>query len=98
RAARAVGKSRLPERGQMRAPSRRQKAIKRASCMVTQNYRYTPLAQTVKRVLQSGTWATSVRGERASSKASHFGGFRDEMDYPLIVDMALHHLTCCAIS
>ncbi|MBN8636502.1 MAG: Gfo/Idh/MocA family oxidoreductase [Anaerolineae bacterium] len=59
--------------------------------MVTQNYRYTPLAQTVKRVLQSGDLgdigAVSVR----FFKGPHFGGFRDEMDYPLIVDMALHH-------
>jgi predicted dehydrogenase len=59
--------------------------------MVTQNYRYTPLAQTVRDVLRSGelgvVGAVSVR----FFKGPHFGGFREEMPYPLIIDMSIHH-------
>lgn len=59
--------------------------------MVAQNYRYSIPAQTLKCVLQSGEMgavgAVSVR----FYKGKHFGGFREEMEYPLIIDMAIHH-------
>jgi predicted dehydrogenase len=59
--------------------------------MVTQNYRYTPLAQTVKRVLASGELGAVGAVSIEFYKGPHFGGFREEMPYPLVVDMAIHH-------
>ncbi|MGI6207650.1 MAG: Gfo/Idh/MocA family protein [Anaerolineae bacterium] len=59
--------------------------------MVAQNYRYSVPIQTLKAVLDSGrlgkVGAVSVRFFRGP----HFGGFREEMPYPLIVDMSIHH-------
>lgn len=59
--------------------------------MVAQNYRYSPLAQTVKSVIDSGELGAvgSVRAE--FYRGPHFGGFREQMPQPLIVDMAIHH-------
>ncbi|MCL5947066.1 MAG: Gfo/Idh/MocA family oxidoreductase [Chloroflexi bacterium] len=59
--------------------------------MVAQNYRYRPATQTLRHVL-----STSDLGEIGAVhiqffRGPHFGGFRDVMDYPLIVDMAIHH-------
>lgn len=59
--------------------------------MVTQNYRYSPLAQTVKRVLDSGELGVVAAVDVAFYKGPHFGGFREEMPHPLIVDMSIHH-------
>ncbi|MCK6580067.1 MAG: Gfo/Idh/MocA family oxidoreductase [Anaerolineae bacterium] len=59
--------------------------------MVAQNYRYSPVAQTVRRALDASdlgaVGAVSVR----FFKGPHFGGFREIMAHPLIVDMAIHH-------
>ena len=59
--------------------------------MVAQNYRYSAPVQTLKRVLDSGALgpvgAVTVRFYRGP----HFGGFRETMPYPLIVDMSIHH-------
>ena len=59
--------------------------------MVAQNYRYRPVIQTLKRTLSSG-----VMGEIGSAsvqfyRGPHFGGFREQMAYPLIIDMSIHH-------
>lgn len=59
--------------------------------MVTQNYRYSPVAQTVKKVLSSGELGTIGAVSVRFFKGPHFGGFRDEMPYPLIIDMSIHH-------
>lgn len=59
--------------------------------MVTQNYRYTAPAQTVKAALASGKLGRIGAAHIEFFKGPHFGGFRDEMDYPLIIDMAIHH-------
>jgi predicted dehydrogenase len=59
--------------------------------MVTQNYRYTPLAQTVKRVLDNRALGAVGAVSVEFYKGPHFGGFREEMPYPLVVDMAIHH-------
>lgn len=59
--------------------------------MVAQNYRYSAPVQTLKQVLDSGdlgpVGAVTVRFFRGP----HFGGFRETMPYPLIVDMSIHH-------
>ncbi len=59
--------------------------------MVAQNYRYRPLTQTVKSVLETGELGAlgAVRAE--FFKGPRFGGFREEMPHPLIIDMAIHH-------
>ncbi len=59
--------------------------------MVAQNYRYSVPAQTLKAVLDAEplgrVGAVAVRFFRGP----HFGGFREEMAHPLIVDMSIHH-------
>lgn len=58
---------------------------------VAQNYRYRPLTQTIKRMLQSGSLGALGAVQVEFYKGPHFGGFREEMPQPLIVDMAIHH-------
>lgn len=60
--------------------------------MVTQNYRYRPPVQTVKQVLASGELGAITSVGVQFYKGPHFGGFREEMAYPLIIDMSIHHL------
>ena len=59
--------------------------------MVSQNYRFNPVPRTIRKLL----------GERAKGKVEYvvvefqkgprFVGFRTEMEYPLLVDMSIHH-------
>ncbi|HID11672.1 MAG TPA: Gfo/Idh/MocA family oxidoreductase [Candidatus Latescibacteria bacterium] len=59
--------------------------------MVSQNYRFNPVPRTIRELL----------GERAKGKVEYvvvefqkgprFVGFRTEMEYPLLVDMSIHH-------
>ena len=60
-------------------------------CSVAQNYRYRPLTQTLKRVLDSGELGAVAAVAVEFYRGPHFGGFREEMAHPLIVDMAIHH-------
>ena len=59
--------------------------------MVAQNYRYRPLAQTLKSLLDSGELGAVAAVRAEFYKGPHFGGFREEMPHPLIIDMAIHH-------
>ena len=59
--------------------------------MVTQNYRYKPPIQTLKKALDSAVAGTIGAVHVEFFKGPHFGGFREEMAYPLIIDMAIHH-------
>ncbi len=59
--------------------------------MVAQNYRYHTPVQTLKRVLASGEFGRVGSVTVEFFKGPHFGGFREEMAYPLIIDMAIHH-------
>lgn len=60
-------------------------------CSVAQNYRYRPVAQTIKTILDGGELGAlgAVRAE--FFRGPHFGGFREAMPHPLIVDMSIHH-------
>lgn len=60
-------------------------------CSVAQNYRYRPLTQTVKQVLDSGELGAVAAVSAEFYKGPHFGGFREDMAHPLIVDMSIHH-------
>jgi predicted dehydrogenase len=57
--------------------------------LVTQNYRYKPAIQTLKQALQGMGEIASV--QISFHKAVRFGGYREEMPYPLIIDMSIHH-------
>lgn len=59
--------------------------------MVTQNYRYAPPTQTLKKALNSGVAGDIGALHVEFFKGPHFGGFREEMAYPLIIDMSIHH-------
>lgn len=59
--------------------------------MVAQNYRYSAPVQTLKQVLASGALGRIGSVTVEFNKGPHFGGFREGMPYPLIVDMAIHH-------
>ncbi len=59
--------------------------------MVAQDYRYSPPIQTLKHVLQSKLLGEIGAVNVEFYKGPHFGGFRDEMPYPLIIDMSIHH-------
>ncbi|MBI1281459.1 MAG: gfo/Idh/MocA family oxidoreductase [Anaerolineaceae bacterium] len=59
--------------------------------MVTQNYRYNVPTQTLKSVLASDELGKIGAVTVEFFKGPHFGGFREEMPYPLIIDMSIHH-------
>jgi predicted dehydrogenase len=59
--------------------------------MVTQNYRYKPPLQTLKRALSEGSMGEIGSVTVEFFKGPHFGGFREEMPYPLVIDMSIHH-------
>jgi len=62
------------------------------TCVVSQNYRYNPNTWTLARMVESGRI-----GDIGQVKIDYYmgvdfgGGFRHEMDYPLLVDMSIHH-------
>jgi len=60
-------------------------------CSVAQNYRYRPLTQTIKEVLAGGELGAAAAVRCEFFRGPHFGGFREEMPHPLIVDMSIHH-------
>lgn len=60
-------------------------------CSVAQNYRYRPLTQTIKAVLESGELGALGAVQAEFYRGPHFGGFREEMAHPLILDMSIHH-------
>ncbi|MHB9034517.1 MAG: Gfo/Idh/MocA family protein [Anaerolineae bacterium] len=59
--------------------------------MVAQNYRYQPFVRKLHDLVQNGAYGTPGEVQLAFYKGPHFGGFREEMPYPLIIDMSIHH-------
>ena len=59
--------------------------------MVAQNYRYRDFIRTLKSSVACGHYGRPGQVQVAFYKRPHFGGFREKMDYPLIVDMSIHH-------
>jgi len=59
--------------------------------MVAQNYRYQPVVQTAKRVVASGKLGCVGYMGISFHKGPHFGGYREQMAYPLLLDMSIHH-------
>ena len=60
-------------------------------CAVAQNYRYRPVTQTIKAALAGGELGRLAALRAEFYRGPHFGGFREEMRHPLIVDMSIHH-------
>jgi predicted dehydrogenase len=73
-----------------------EKVVRRAdelgrTVMVTQSFRFKRGPQTVKRLIDEGAVGRIEVVEARFAKAPHFGGFREEMEEPLIVDLSIHH-------
>jgi len=64
----------------------------RRTYMVAQNYRYQPVVQAMKRVVAGGRLGTVGYAGVSFHKGPHFGGFREQMAYPLVLDMSIHHV------
>lgn len=60
--------------------------------MVSQNYRFKRAARTVQRLIRDGVIGRVETVRIDFRKNPPFTGFRTEMEEPLIVDMAIHHL------
>jgi len=59
--------------------------------MVAQNYRYREFIAAMRDLVRSGKYGAPGQANVAFYKGPHFGGFREEMAYPLIIDMSIHH-------
>ena len=59
--------------------------------MVSQSRRWKPTTDTIAMTLSAGRLGTITTLNCDFYIGAHFGGFRDEMDSPLILDMAIHH-------
>jgi predicted dehydrogenase len=59
--------------------------------MVSQSRRWDSLHETVARTVAAGAPGTLTTMNCDFYIGAHFGGFRDEMASPLILDMAIHH-------
>jgi predicted dehydrogenase len=57
---------------------------------VTQNYRYQPAIRSLQSFLVTGSIGPVQEVHSEFFIGAHFGGFRDEMAYPLILDMSIH--------
>ncbi len=60
--------------------------------MVAQNYRYQPVVQTVRRFIAQGKLGRIGYVGVNFHKGPHFGGYREKMPYPLLLDMSIHHV------
>jgi predicted dehydrogenase len=58
---------------------------------IAQNYRYEPLFQTLKQILDSSELGKIDAISISHYRAMKLSGFRAEMPYPLLNDMAIHH-------
>lgn len=61
--------------------------------VVSQNYRYSPPVQQLKQLIEAKTVGDFGHGHLDFYIPADFtGSFRETMEYPLLVDMAIHHL------
>ena len=58
--------------------------------IVMQNRRYNPAIRRLQSLLQSGTIGQTGFAAADFFLGPHFGGFREAMDHPLLLDMAIH--------
>jgi len=65
--------------------------VKNKKIMVSQNYRYRRQPRTVRKIIKDSIIGRIGYIVINFQRGPRFGGFRKEMDYPLLVDMAIHH-------
>ncbi len=63
--------------------------------MVSQSRRWDSKHERVRRTVASGQIGAVTTICCDFFLGAHFGGFRDEMDSPLVLDMAIHHFDLC---
>jgi len=59
--------------------------------MVAQNRRWIPAVRAMRRAVSEGCLGPLATVNVDFYIGAHFGGFRTEMEHPLILDMAVHH-------
>ncbi|MBN1671733.1 MAG: Gfo/Idh/MocA family oxidoreductase [Kiritimatiellae bacterium] len=59
--------------------------------VVSQNYRYRPEMWTIAELVRKGGIGAIGQVRIDFHKGVAFGGFRAEMEYPLLIDMSIHH-------
>ncbi len=59
--------------------------------MVSQNYRYRSQPRTLRKIIKEGIIGRIGYVVVDFQKGPRFSGFRLEMEYPLLIDMAIHH-------
>jgi len=59
--------------------------------MVSQNYRYRKIPRSIRSFIEKGKLGKIGYFSVFFQKGPRFTGFRKEMDYPLLKDMAIHH-------
>jgi predicted dehydrogenase len=57
---------------------------------VTQNYRYQPAIRSLKAFLSTNAIGPVEETHADFYMGAHFGGFREEMAFPLLLDMSIH--------
>jgi predicted dehydrogenase len=59
--------------------------------MVSQNQRYNRIPRTIKKLIDNGEIGRISYCILNFQKGPRFGGFREEMPFPLLIDMSIHH-------
>ena len=59
--------------------------------VVSQNYRYVPVMHAIADLIKKGRIGTVGQVKIDFFKGVEFDGFRSTMDYPLLIDMSIHH-------
>lgn len=59
--------------------------------MVSQNRRWTPAVRAIRKAVAEGLLGTVSTINADFYLGAHFGGFRAEMEHPLLLDMSIHH-------
>jgi predicted dehydrogenase len=59
--------------------------------MVSQNYRWAKAIRAMRKAIVDGLIGKVTTANIDFYIGAHFGGFRDEMDHPLLLDMSIHH-------
>lgn len=59
--------------------------------MVSQNYRWNPAVRAIRKAIADGIIGRVTTINCDFYIGAHFGGFRDQMDHPLLLDMSIHH-------
>jgi predicted dehydrogenase len=86
-----------PMAASMAEARRMVRASEETGCMymVSQSRRWDPNHDVASRMVRGGKVGRLTTINCDFSIGAHFGGFRDEMESPLILDMAIHHFDLC---